>query len=79
MLNDVSFDYEFADSRKLGVSDGWSFDNGSPVSPEKLAWKAWACLPLALQGYVLASPIAFKAQPAVSGTEPESPFQFLPP
>lgn len=73
MLNDASFHYEFADSRELGTSDGWTFENGSPVSPEKLTWKAWACLSLALQGHVLASPIAFKAQPAISGTEPKSP------
>lgn len=55
------------------ASDGWTFGNGSSVSPEKLAWKVWACLPLALEGHVLASPIAFKAQPAISGTEPKSP------
>lgn len=73
MVNDVFFDYEFADSRELGASGGWTFDNGSPVSPEKLAWKVWACLPLALEGHVLASPTAFKAQPAISGTEPKSP------
>lgn len=72
MVNDVSFDYEFADRRKLGASDGWTFDNGSR-SPEKLARKVWACLPLALEQHVLASPTAFKAQPATSGTEPKSP------
>lgn len=56
MLNGVSFNYEFSDSRKSGAMvDGLL--TMVRCEPQELAWEVWACLPLDPEGQVLAFPL----------------------
>lgn len=66
-------DYEFAESRRLGAKDGWTFGNGSSVSPEKQAWEVWACLPLDPEGHVSLSHCLQDSTSKLRNTEAKSP------
>jgi hypothetical protein len=52
MLHGVALIMSLQRVISLGAKDGRTFDNGLPVSPEKLAWEVWACLPLVPEGHV---------------------------